>query len=73
MKKYNEKLVQTLKGGRKREFILFLSSQLISKRIISNFIHELSMTSVWIDVIDTFWQTAKRKLSQLNPKLFLYE
>ena len=56
-----------------KERIHTISFELISKRIISNFIHELSMSSVRIDVIGTFSQTAKRELSQLNSKLLLYE
>ena len=37
----------------------------ISKRLTSNSIHELSMTSVWIDVIGAFWRATKRKLYRI--------
>ena len=35
------------------------------QKIDMNFFHELSMTSVWIDVIGTFWWVAKRKLCEV--------
>ena len=51
-----------------REIIYITSSNPSTERLTLKFIYELSMKSVWIDVIGTFWQQLKDCIRWLNAE-----
>ena len=61
-----------IKFGSAREFtyMYIISFELISKRLTSNSIHELSITAMWTDVTGEFCRTIKRKLIVLDCFVF---